>query len=141
MPEIAKELFPQTCAGERNSLYDVANDREQKNTDTAESVGNSGPDITDDSPEFARRRQHIACARRIHRTGYPDRDARASLALYMAWRSRRSSDACGLVGGTSAGREVRDADGTLHLQMGDRCAHRRRHRAGSAVELGDVGGG
>jgi len=40
MPAITKEMFPQGCAGDRGLLYGVANEREQKNTDAAESVGN-----------------------------------------------------------------------------------------------------
>ena len=77
-------------------------------------------------------------ADRSVRTGDPDRDAGASVAVYLARRSRRSQDARGLVDGAAADRQARDACGAVHLQMGDRRADRRRYRAGAAVELEDV---
>ena len=75
---------------------------------------------------------------RFSRKGDPDRDAGASVALHLAGRSRRPEDARGLVDGAAAGREARDADRAVHLQMGDRCADRHGHCAGRAVELDAV---
>ena len=78
------------------------------------------------------------CGRQVDRTGDPDRDAGASVAVYLARRPRRSQDARGLVGGAAADRQGRDAGGAVYLQMGDRRPDRRRYRAGAAVELDDV---
>ncbi len=60
------------------------------------------------------------------------------MALYLARRPRRSEDARGVVGGAAAGRETGHPVGAVHLQMGDRCPDRRRHRAGAVVKLDAV---
>ena len=79
-----------------------------------------------------------ASGQQLSRKSDPDRDAGASVALYLAGRPRGPEDARGLVDGAAAGREARDADGAVHLQMGDRCAQRHGHRAGRSVELDAV---
>ncbi len=76
--------------------------------------------------------------RKLAREGDAARDPRSFMALYLAARPRRPEDARGLVDGAAAHRQARHADGSLHLQMGDRCADRCEHGAGAARELGAV---
>src|SRR4051794_25350605 len=57
------------------------------------------------------------------------------MAIHLARRSRRSQDARGLVAAAAARGEAGDAVGSVHVQMGNRCAYGSGHRSGAVVEL------
>ncbi len=66
-------------------------------------------------------------------------DAGQSLALHLAGRPARPEAARVVVDGAAAHRQARHHGGSLHLQMGNRCARRPRQRAGRSVRLAVLG--
>ena len=60
-------------------------------------------------------------------------NSRPSMALYLAGRPPRPEAAGAWRHGAVAGSQARDGRGSLHFQMGDRCACRYRQRAGRGL--------
>src|SRR5215212_9142966 len=80
--------------------------------------------INGSTPLGSRRRRSAASLHQRGRKGELARDAGASVAVYLAGRSRRSQDARGLVDGAAACGQASDAFGAVHVQVGGRRADR-----------------